>query len=213
MSRFSKISMLKMPENTSPKFISSRVSFVRTDERLTVVITQEVSRFKESLLFIWAFAWLLVVSVFIYFWLHSLPGSSDRIFFAISTAFGAYFLVKAIKVYLWRKIGRELLMIKGEELSLKMAWRDYGKPKLFNTNNIRKFGIIPYDLKKFGQFAERSFWTIGGDTLGFEHHKTRVSFGKQLENDEAKLIARIIEKALREIPARARRNAVQALDS
>lgn len=194
-----------MPNSIPPKFISPRVSFVRTDERLTVIITQEVPRIKETLLFIWAIAWFLVVGVFVYFWLRSVPGSSDRIFFAISTAFGAYFLVKAIKVYLWRKIGRELLMIQGEELSLKMAWRDYGKPKHFNTQNIRKFGIIPYDITKFGQFAERSFWTIGGETLGFEHHKTKVAFGKQLENDEAKQIARIIEKALREIPARSRR--------
>jgi hypothetical protein len=194
-----------MSNSIQPKFISPRVSFVRTDERLTVIITQEVSRLKESLLFIWAAAWLAVLAVFVYFWMHSLPGSSDRIFFAISTAFGAYFLVKAIKVYLWRKIGRELLMIEGEELSLKMAYRNYGKPKHFNTNNIRKFGLIPYDITKFGQFAERSFWTIGGETLGFEHHKTKVAFGKQLENDEAKHIARIIEKALREIPARARR--------
>jgi len=194
-----------MSNSIQPKFISPRVSFVRTDERLTVIITQEVSRLKESLLFIWAAAWLAVLAVFVYFWMHSLPGSSDRIFFAISTAFGAYFLVKAIKVYLWRKIGRELLMIEGEELSLKMAYRNYGKPKHFNTNNIRKFGLIPYDITKFGQFAERSFWTIGGETLGFEHHKTKVAFGKQLENDEAKHIARIIEKALREIPARTRR--------
>lgn len=194
-----------MSNSLAPKFISPRVSFVRTDERLTVIITQEVSRLKESLLFIWAVAWLAVLGVFVYFWLHSLPGSSDRIFFAISTAFGAYFLVKAIKVYLWRKIGRELLMIEGEELSLKMAYRNYGKPKHFNTINIRKFGLIPYDITKFGQFAERSFWTIGGETLGFEHHKTKVAFGKQLENDEAKHIARIIEKALREIPARTRR--------
>ena len=194
-----------MSEMTAPKFISPRVSFMRTDERLTVVITQEVTRLKESLLFIWAVAWLLVVGVFIYFWLHSPAGSNDRIFFAISTAFGSYFLVKVVKVYLWRKIGREMLMIQGEELSLKMAWRDYGKPKHFNTNSVRKFGLIPYDITKFGQFAERSFWTIGGDALGFEHHKTKVAFGKQLDNDEAKQIARIIEKALREIPARARR--------
>lgn len=162
---------------------------------------------KEALLFAWLVAWFSIGSIFIYYWfVVSEPGSSDRIFFAISTAFWLYFFVKIFKVYLWRKLGKELLRIKDEQLSYRMAFGQFGKVHNYHTEQIKKFGTVPYDFTKFGQFMDRSSWVIGGDMLGFEYRTKKVLFGKQLENQEARQLARIIEKALREIPARARRS-------
>lgn len=190
-----------------PKMLSERVSFRRTPEELTVVITQEVSRMKEALLFAWLMAWFAIGCVFVYYWLiESEAGSSDRIFFAISTAFWLYFFVKIMKVYLWRKIGKELLRIKDETLSYRMAFGRMGKVQNFSTGQIKKFGTVPYDFTKFGEFMDRSSWVIGGDMLGFEYRTKKILFGKQLNDQEARQLARIIEKGLREIPARARRS-------
>lgn len=186
--------------------LSERISFKRTPETLTVVITQEVSRMKEALLFAWLMAWFLIGSIFIYYWFAvSEPGSTDRIFFAVCTAFWLYFFVKILKVYLWRKIGKELLRIHEQTLTYRMAYGRFGKPQVFHTEQIKRFGTVPYDFTKFGEFMDRSSWVIGGDMLGFDYDSKKVLFGKQLEDQEARQLARIIEKALRDIPARARR--------
>lgn len=188
-----------------PKMLSERISFLRKPEELTVVITQQVSRGKEALLFTWLLAWFFVGSVFIYFWLHTEPGSSDRIFFAVSSAFWAYFFVKILKVFIWRKIGKELIRLKGEQFSIRNAYGKFGRPQLYHTERMKKFGVIPYDFTKFGQFMDRASWVIGGDMLGFEFNGKPIGFGKQLSEKEAAQLGRIIEKALREIPARHRR--------
>lgn len=190
-----------------PKQLSERISFRRTPDELSVVITQEVPRLKETLLFVWVIAWLTVGVAYISFWITSASSSSDRMFFAVATAFWAYFFVRSVKVYLWRKVGKETLRLHGEGLWIKNAWGNWGRAREYHTSNIKRFGIIPYDVAKFGQFMERSFWVIGGNTLGFEYHGNKVQFAKQLSDNEARQLARIIEKALREIPARSRRKA------
>jgi hypothetical protein len=190
----------------APKMLSDRISFSRDPEKLTVVITQEIPRSKEALLFAWIVAWMGVGSVFIYYWMIADTGSSDRIFFAVSSAFWVYFFVRIFKVILWRKIGRELIMVKGETLTITNAYSKFGKPQHYHTGNVQRFGVIPYDFTKFGQFMDRASWVIGGETLGFEHLGRKVLFGKQLGDREAAQLARIIEKALREVPARYRRD-------
>lgn len=185
--------------------LTDRISFVRKPDELTVVITQEIPRAKEALLFAWLCAWALVGGAFIYYWRMAPAGSSDRIFFAISTAFWLYFFVRTVKVWLWRRMGKELLRVHGENLMIKDAYGRWGKPRDYHTDRIRKFGVIPYDFTKFGQFMDRSFWVIGGEALGFEYNGKKIVFGKQLADRDAVQLARIIEKALREIPARTRR--------
>lgn len=188
-----------------PKMLTERISFIRKPDELTVVITQEIPRAKEAMLFAWLCAWALVGGVFIYYWRMAPAAYTDRIFFAISTAFWLYFFVRTIKVWLWRRIGKELLRIHGETLSIKDAYGKWGKARMYTTDQVRKFGVVPYDFTKFGQFMDRSFWVIGGESLGFEYRGKKIVFGKQLSDRDALQLARIIEKALREIPARARR--------
>lgn len=187
-----------MPEQTQT--IGDRISFDRSANELTVVITQQISRKKETIFLLWLLALLLAGGAFINYWISNPAGSSDRVFFMVCTAFIAFFLVRYGKVFLWRKIGREMIRIKGEEMSIKNAFGSYGRAQFFNTNNVHRFGVIPYDFTKFGQFMDRAFWEMGGETLGFEHGGRKYRFGKQLDEREAERLARVIDKCLRDIP-------------
>lgn len=187
-----------MPEQSQT--IGDRISFTRSSDELTIIITQQIPRRKETIFLLWLVALGVAGVAFVFYWLNNPAGSSDRIFFMICTAFIAFFLVRYGKVFLWRKIGREMIRIKGEEMSLKNAFGTYGRAQFFNTNNIHKFGVIPYDFTKFGQFMDRAFWEMGGEMLGFEHGGRKYRFGKQLDEREAERLARVIDKGLREIP-------------
>ncbi len=198
-----------MPEHTQT--IGDRVSIQRSSHELTVVITQQISRKKETLFLLWLLALLVAGGAFIFYWINNPAGSSDRVFFMICTAFITFFLVRYGKVFLWRKIGREMIRIKGEEMSIKNAFGTYGRAQFFNTNNIHRFGVIPYDFTKFGQFMDRAFWEMGGETLGFEHGGKKYRFGKQLDEREAERLARVIDKGLREIPKLHRKQQKAAL--
>ena len=83
----------------SPKFIGERISFVKTKEQLSVIITQEVPRWKETLLLTWLMAWIFVGVLFI-FELTQRTDQQERMFFTIVIAFWAFFLVRIGKAYL-----------------------------------------------------------------------------------------------------------------
>ena len=184
--------------------IGERIQFKRSPAELQVVITQQIPRHKEAIFFAWIVALFCALFAFIYLWLTSPSESDQRIFFAVGSAFVTFFVVRYGKVFLWRRMGKEMIRIREEELTIRNAIGSSGRPQVFQTDNIRKFGVIPYDFTKFGQFMDRAFWEMGGETLGFEHFKSKIRFGKQLEEKEAKQLARVIEKALVEIPKRTR---------
>lgn len=183
-----------------PNYISERISYVRKPEELTVVISQEIPRKKEALLFAWVMMWLVLGGFYFYYWFTSAPKSDQKIFFLVALAFWAFFLYRMGKVLIWRKSGRELIRIKEETMTIKNAFGKYGKARLYQIENIKKFGTIPYDFTKFGQFLDRSFWEMGGETIGFEHFNKGVAFGKQLSEAESKQLAKVIAKAMKEIP-------------
>jgi hypothetical protein len=192
-----------MPEKKGS--IGERITFERSGDTLTVVITQQISRRQESFFFAWLMALVAVGGAFIFYWVNSPAGSSDRIFFMTCTAFVLFFLVRYGKVFLWRRIGRELIRIKDEEMTIKNAFGSYGRAQHFDTTAIKRYGVIPYDHTKFGQFMDRAFWEMGGETLGFEYRGKKIRFAKQLDDREAAQLGRVIEKGLSEIPANYRR--------
>ncbi len=183
-----------------PKYISERVSYVRKPDELTVVISQEIPKKKEALLFAWLMMWLVLGGFYMYYWFMSKPQSDQKIYFMVVLSFWAFFLFRMGKVFFWRRKGRELIRIKEETMTIKNAFGKYGKARLYQIDNIKRFGTIPYDFTKFGQFLDRSFWEMGGETIGFEHFNKGVSFGKQLSDKESNQLAKIIQKAMKEIP-------------
>lgn len=190
--------------SAEPKRISDRVSFKRTDDELTVIITQQTTPLYLTLMILWVALWVFVGVVFIYNW-QTTADQNERFFYAVCSAFWAYFLVKGGKVVAWRLYGKEMLRVFETELSIKNAFGTYGKAQFYATENIQKFGTITYDSTKFFQFMERAPWIMGGETIGFQYLRKRIQFGKQLDDKEAKELARIIDKALREIPARTKK--------
>jgi hypothetical protein len=181
-----------------PRFIGSRISFVHKKDLLTVIITQEVEKWKMAALLGWLILWCGVGAVFIYNWLNG-STSSDRLFFAIASAFWAFFLVRIGKVYIWRIIGREMIRIDLNGMSIKNAYGNFGKAQRFHLENIKEFGVINYDPNKFFQFMDRAFWTLGGDAIGFKHSGKRYQFAKLINDRDAGLLLRLMDKAMRDI--------------
>lgn len=187
-----------MNQAEQPRFIGTRISFVHKKDLLTVIISQEVAKWKMWALGIWLLLWSALGAVFIYNWLNGSNGS-ERLFFAISTGFWAFFLIRVGKVFVWRLIGREMIRIDPNGISIKNAYGNFGKAQHFHLENIKDLGVINYDPNKFFQFMDRAFWTMGGDTIGFRQSGKKYQFAKLISDRDAKLLARLVDKALKDI--------------
>lgn len=173
--------------------IGKRVYFRKSGDDLHIEINQKVERYKESLLMAWLAAWIFCGIYFIYE-LNTTDDSGLRTFLYISLAFWAFFFFRIGKVFLWRIIGKEIITVSNGYLKIKNAFGKFGREEKFKASAIKNFGLTKYDPKSFFQFMDQSFWIIGGDKIGFEYSSKKIRLGKQLEDNDAIALTRMLDK-------------------
>ena len=182
---------------TEPKFIGKRIRVAKSREAITIEINQKIERWQEAMLFIWITAWTFCGGVFLYYSFNA-SSQSEQIFFIICSSLWLFFFIRITKVFLWRIIGKEIIEITRNGLTIRNAFGSMGKRESFQHHNIFKLGLIKRDPSSFLAFLDDSFWIIGGERVGFSCSGRRVQLGKQLSMHDAELLLRVMESAMRE---------------
>ncbi|HEX2618143.1 MAG TPA: hypothetical protein VHL57_11415 [Flavobacteriales bacterium] len=178
------------------EFISERVSTERKPDGVSVVITARLSRGQEALLVAWCLAWTCCGIYFIYALTQPQPPAT-RQGLLVMLAFWTYFEIRIGRVLLWRKKGYELLRLRGGTFIIKDSLFRFGKANDYFLDNIQKFGPITIDETSWKWQLVDSFWTRGGERLGFEYLGKKVAFGKGLTRLEAQRIAELLARELK----------------
>lgn len=178
--------------------MSDRVSIDRADGRTSVVISARLPKGKEALLVAWSLAWL-ASGTYVAIMRTTLPdGDPKRHYWLVFLAFWTYFMVRVGRAALWRLKGFELWRLKDGVLTIKDSLFGYGKASPYFVENIQKLGALNLDRTSLKYQLNDSFWTIGGERLGFEHLGRKVIFGKGLNEAETKRLLFVLQEALRE---------------
>lgn len=173
------------------KFISERVSYRKSDEELTVIITGKIDRAKETLLLTWLLAWSFC-GIFIISQLFLDYIREEKLYFIVFISFWAFFEYKILKVYRWRKWGKEYLRLTSEKLTIKKSITDYAKADEYFIENIKNWQLIPKSKTNFFQLAEKSFWVMGDDCIQFDYQGKAICFGMQLSEKESMSVLKLL---------------------
>lgn len=173
------------------KFISERVSYRKTDEELTIIITGKIERSKETLLLTWLLAWSFC-GIFIFSQLFMDYSKEEKLYFIVFLSFWLFFEYKILKVYRWRKWGKEYLRLSSEKLTIKKSITDYAKAEEYFVENIKNWQIVSKSPSNFFQQIEKSFWMLGDDCIQFDYQGKTIRFGMQLDEKEIKSILRLL---------------------
>lgn len=184
------------------EFLSARMSVERGPDRLSIVVSPRLPRWKESLLIAWFTAWTCC-GIYIAVELARMPSGPQRSFVLVFMAFWVYFFLMIGRTMLWRLKGLELIRVKDGMLTIKQNMLGYGRARDHFVENISKFGQIAVDERSWKWQLNESFWVMGGERLGFEYLGRKVAFGRGLHADEARLLAAELKSAL----SKARRSA------
>jgi hypothetical protein len=181
--------------SSSVQSLGERITYAWHDDSLTVIINQRIPKAQLFMLQAWLLAWLGVGAATALEMGKST--GSDRTFFLIFMAFWAFFAFRVLKVILWRRVGREMIRVSAEGMSVKNAFGDWGRARFFLKDNILKMEVMRRDPSKFMQNLDQSFWIMGGDSLQFSYMRGRFVLGKQLDAQSAGALAKLIDKALK----------------
>ena len=179
------------------KFISERVSYLKNEDELTLIITGKIDRAKETLLLTWLLAWSFC-GIFIISQLFMEYTREEKLYFIVFISFWAFFEFKILKVYRWRKWGREYLRLTAEKLTIKKSITDYAKTEEYFIDNIKNWQIVPKSKTNFFQLAEKSFWVLGDECIQFDYQTKTILFGMQLSEKEAIAILKVINTPLKD---------------
>lgn len=177
------------------KFISERISYRKTADETTIIITGKLNRAKESLLLAWIIAWT-ICGLFILYALFDDYPKEQKLYFIIFLSFWAYFEYKIIKVFRYRKWGKEYLRIADGKFFIKRSSSKYAKADEYFLENIQNLSLIPKDEKSFFQQLEQSFWTIGNEAIYFQYLGKFIKLGIQLEDFEKKTLLRLLTESI-----------------
>lgn len=178
--------------------LSERVSVDRSDGRVSVVISARTTRGKQTMLVTWALAWAACGIIVMIERGKLAPEDPTRQYMLAFLAFWAYFLVMIGRALIWRLKGFELWRIKDGSLTIKNSLLGYGKASTYFTANILKLGLITVDPTSWKWQWDQSAWVVGGERLGFEHLGKKVVFGRNLSDEEARLLVPILKHALKD---------------
>ena len=178
------------------QLISKRSSVLIKDGVFSLVILPTEDKKKTNLLFLWLLAWTISGFIVIgnYF---TITQDKAKLLLIIWIAFWAYFEFKIIRVFMWKRFGKEKLWIKNGLLLYKEDINGRGKIKEFDLNLISNLELITLTNGSIADTFSQTFWVKGGERIQFTCQSKVIKFGMQLADDEAKKIISALNKQLK----------------
>jgi hypothetical protein len=176
--------------------IGKRSSILIKDQIFSLVILPTDDKKKVNLMFLWLMAWSVsgVIVIANYF---TLQQESAKLFIIIWLAFWAYFEFKIIRVYMWKRFGKEKLWVKNGSLLYQQDINGRGKIKEFDLNLISEFDLIALTNGSIADTFSQTFWVKGGERIEFTCQSKVTKFGMQLNDEDATKIILALKKYLK----------------
>lgn len=178
------------------EFLSDRVSTRRAaDGAFSVVISNRLPKRQLYLLLGWLVAWTFCGVAFV---VEAVRNTNPdlRVPLMVMIAFWAYFEIRTVRTVLWRTKGHELWRVHEGELTVKDSLFGYGKASRYFIANIQRFGLLTIEETSWKWQMNDSFWTRGGERVGFEYQGKKVAIGRGLTAEEARNLAHAVGKEL-----------------
>lgn len=176
--------------------ISKRSSVLIKNQVFSLVILPTDDKKKTNWMFLWLLAWSVsgVIVMANYF---TLTQDKAKLMLIIWLAFWAYFEFKIIRVYMWKRFGKEKLWIKNGKLLYQQDINGRGKVKEFDLNLVSDFSIVALTPGSIADTFSQTFWVKGGERIEFTCQSKLIKLGMQLDDDEAKKIITALNKFLK----------------
>ena len=169
------------------KVIGDRISILKKENLLSIVILPNADKKKLGVLFLWLMAWS-VCGVIVFFNYFKLENKDAKLFIIIYMAFWAYFEFNIIRTFIWRRSGKEKLWIQDGILYYQREVNKRGKIREFNLELIDDFKVLETSSTSFTETINQSFWIKGGERLEFQSQAASVRLGMQITEQEARAI-------------------------
>lgn len=169
------------------KVIGNRISILKKEDLLSIVILPTTDKKKLGLLFLWLMAWT-ICGLIVFFNYFKIQNQDSKLFIIIYLSFWAYFEFQILRTFLWKRFGKEKIWIKGGFLNYQREISKKGKIKDFDLELVHGLKLIELSHSSWSDSINQSFWVKGGERLQFQVQAKTILFGMQLNDEEARAV-------------------------
>ena len=175
------------------KVISDRVSILKKENLISIVILPTTDKTKLRVLFLWLLAWT-VCGLIVFANYFKVTDQNAKLFIMVYLSFWFYFEFNIVRTFIWKRSGKEKLWIQEGIVYYQRELNKKGKIHEFSLSLISPLQIIELKPTRFSDIVNQSFWVKGGERLEFYAQSQNVRLGMQISDDEAKNIMKEINQ-------------------
>ena len=176
-----------------------RISLQKNKEFQTIEILPLSQPPKNLIMQLWLALWSACGAMVLY-QLFTASDSNTKIICIIYMGFWSYFEFLILRIYRWRKTGKEEVEIHNNKLVITRLTKGRGLPVTFDFNGISNLRIDTTQKQNmFGRMLFDEYWTAGNECILFEYNKKQHGFGFQLNEDDANQVTRYLDAMKRKI--------------
>ena|SRR5690554_78863 len=177
------------------KWIGERISFVDKKDSISFVIYPPKIGRKKILILVWFALWVLIGGYVSAQFFQDYT-QEEKLALFIFMVFWFYFAMRVLRTILFLFFGKEYIKLDKNSLRIKKATGSYGKSKQYFLENITKLNLIVLKDNSFQKVYDDSAWVRGTNRIEFEYFQKRHSFGRKLEEKDAKMMFQILTKRI-----------------
>lgn len=114
----------------------------------------------------------------------------------------------AASVLGWALLGREIVEISGDALSVSRVAGPYRRTRLFQRDHVKRVRTEPYEGALRSMFNVRAswrhgveMWGLGGGAIVFDYGARTHRFGSKLDDAESRQLAKVVQDELGGAPS------------
>ena len=179
------------------KYIGPKISCKELNKEYSIIIAAEGERWEIALLWIWTALWLGIGGYFAsYLFLVEGLERDFKLFVSVFLAFWAFYFFKILGMAMWRTKGYESILFSEDKITMSQFNGFRFKRQSFFVRNIEQFEKLVIKDKSLLNAYYSGFWVKGIDFLSFTHQKKEIRFAKQIDNDSADKLFKLMRKLM-----------------
>lgn len=160
--------------------INPNISIKQNSETWSLVIKPQISLWQRRLLFIWIICWS-VCGIWVMAQYRTIQNQNEKIFIILYLAFWFYFEWSMVRVYIWKRFGKEKLWIKQGQLFYHQAKQKSSKIQSWPLESVGLVEAVSFNPNGFNEIISQSFWMKGHPRVQLTCPGTLLRFGFQLD--------------------------------
>ncbi len=180
------------------EFIGKRISWLRKEDELSIVISSAPSKGQAYYWLVWCLLWTLCGGIVLSYYFRE-TDENRKIFFIVFMAFWLYFEFRSVYKLFWKWRGREVIKVRSDAVFVGKRIFGKGKALRFTYNGIQELKKIVASKTSPLNIIKSTDFFASTNRISLQYFGKEYSFGNELSDEDTGELFALIKREIRKI--------------